>query len=48
VIHRDLKPENLLLSQIPTNLTDVHLKVIDFGLSTIKEELDVLTTLTGT
>jgi serine/threonine protein kinase len=38
VIHRDLKPENVMLQSIPQSGADEeHVKLIDFGIATIRE-----------
>jgi serine/threonine protein kinase len=39
VYHRDLKPENILMHN-PAGKQDEQVKVIDFGISTVKESLD--------
>lgn len=37
VIHRDMKPENLLLAHKPRSSHDIEVKIIDFGLSKVRE-----------
>ena len=48
VYHRDLKPENILLHrrQSADGEEEEHVKVIDFGISTVKETLDEKTRIT--
>lgn len=41
IVHRDLKPENLLLDQ------NKEIKIIDFGLSNLYEEGELLKTACG-
>lgn len=33
IVHRDIKPENILLLYKPYKISEVHIKLVDFGLS---------------
>lgn len=39
VIHRDMKPENLLLAHVPRSSHDIEVKIIDFGLSKVRDHI---------
>jgi calcium/calmodulin-dependent protein kinase I len=45
IVHRDLKPENLLLS---SRSAHPEIKISDFGLSKIFDEVEVMKTACGT
>lgn len=45
IYHRDLKPENILIT-LPDDDSDEHVKVIDFGIATVKNSLDEKTRAT--
>jgi calcium-dependent protein kinase len=51
-VHRDIKPENLLLESTPTitngNIEDLHVKVVDFGTSTLISTTERLQARNGT
>ena len=48
IVHRDLKPENIMLETAVEGTKDVHLKLIDFGLSAVLPHNHRLHEITGT
>eukprot|EP01088_Endostelium_zonatum_P019681 TRINITY_DN6926_c0_g1_i1.p1 TRINITY_DN6926_c0_g1~~TRINITY_DN6926_c0_g1_i1.p1 ORF type:complete len:243 (-),score=96.20 TRINITY_DN6926_c0_g1_i1:28-756(-) len=53
IVHRDIKPENIMFASRPffnplTGKNNLHVKISDFGLSRVKGNKEVLTTLCGT
>ncbi|CAG0927186.1 eukaryotic-like serine/threonine-protein kinase [Planctomycetaceae bacterium] len=40
IIHRDLKPDNIFLLQSPGELPNIRVKVIDFGIAKLADQLD--------
>ena len=48
IVHRDLKPENIMLEKTPQHISDISLKLIDFGLSAVLPHNRRLHEVTGT
>jgi len=48
IVHRDLKPENIMLDQTPNHISEISLKLIDFGLSAVLPHNHRLHEVTGT
>ncbi|MFV1968043.1 MAG: serine/threonine protein kinase [Pirellulaceae bacterium] len=36
LVHRDIKPQNILLGRCPPNIDDVQVKVVDFGVASLR------------
>lgn len=48
IVHRDLKPENIMLDETPNHISEISLKLIDFGLSAVLPHNHRLHEITGT
>lgn len=48
IVHRDLKPENVLLEKVTDSVTEINLKLIDFGTSVVVPDTGRLREAIGT